>query len=187
MGLLVRNAVDGMGQTLVFFPAFVMSGTGMAQQKGRKSHHPEKKGTSGMPRCIPQWVQAWAPVRGLNPCGSAYGGRRRPLAGAEIRLGCRFCTDNHHGLKVIYLMTGMVPALPAQRRDRRLIRAFARLTAGQCPLPGRAAAPGGCPMVPGILTKLYIARMEKLQKAQTGFTALLHNGSSQARQPVGRR
>ena len=113
MGLLVRNAVDGMGQTLVFFPAFVMSGTGMAQQKGRKSHHPEKKGTSGMPRCIPQWVQAWAPVRGLNPCGSAYGGRRRPLAGAETRLGCRFYMDNSHGLKVICLMTGMVPALPA--------------------------------------------------------------------------
>ena len=53
MGLLVRNAVDGMGQTLVFFPAFVMSGTGMAQQKGRKSHHPEKKGTSGMPPVHP--------------------------------------------------------------------------------------------------------------------------------------
>ena len=53
MGLLVRNAVDGMGQTLVFFPAFVMSVTGMAQQKGRKSHHPEKKGTSGMPPVHP--------------------------------------------------------------------------------------------------------------------------------------
>ena len=67
-------------------------------------------------------------------------------------------TDNRHGLNVICLMTGVLPALPAQR-DRRRIRAFARLTAGQCPLPGRAAAPGGCPMVPGILTKLYIARM----------------------------
>ena len=39
-------------------------------------------------------------------------------------------------------MTGVLPALPAQRRDRRRIRAFARLTAGQCPLPGEGRRAG---------------------------------------------
>ncbi len=51
-------------------------------------------------------------------------------------------TDNRHGLNVICLMTGVLPALPAQRRDRRRIRAFARLTAGQCPLPGEGRRAG---------------------------------------------